>query len=334
MKKLAIALMLASSVAFADEVTVTGYGSTFDNALANAKMQALEKVTGTFIISESEYKNKQYKETVDQYNGGIINKYDIISSSKKSTGYEVTIVADVDRKKDNRMNANKPVALNVQQQDYKEKQKVFDRLDDFSKAVSIQLSQPTYNVGRNSTTVNLNVAMSFQPKWVSDMKSFGKVIDEEGKTSSNIYPTIHGGVVATLMSLNPFAAIAVAEVGKPKQAEQSDDTMVCFAKTKNSSVSCQSIGVDFRNIHATPRIVVYGSINGKDVELWSQYAHPAFYEVVYAGDKRATWFKNINNTYNQPALLVYEKEQQIANVRFVIDNNQMDQIKNIKVVLQ
>jgi len=61
MKKLAIALMLASSVAFADEVTVTGYGSTFDNALANAKMQALEKVTGTFIISESEYKNSNIK---------------------------------------------------------------------------------------------------------------------------------------------------------------------------------------------------------------------------------------------------------------------------------
>jgi len=334
MKKLAIALMLASSVVFADEVTVTGYGSTFDNALANAKMQALEKVTGTFIISESEYKNKNYKESIDQYNGGIINKYDIISSSKESTGYKVTIVADVDRKKDNRMNANKPVALNVQQQDYKEKQKVFDRLDDFSKAVSIQLSQPTYNVGRNSTTVNLNVAMSFQPKWVSDMKSFGKVIDEEGKTSSNIYPTIHGSIVSGLMTTIPLAAIAVAEIGKPKQVANLDDTMVCFARTKGSSASCQSIGVDFRNMHATPRIVVYGSINEKDVELWSQYAHPTFYEVLHAGDKRATWFKNINNTYNQPALLVYENEQQIANVRFVIDNKQMDQIKNIKVVLQ
>ena len=124
--------MFASSMALAEEVTVTGYGSTFDNALANAKMQALEKVTGTFIISESEYKNKQYKETIDQYNGGIINKYDIVSSSKKSTGYEVTIVADVDRKKDNRMKVNKPVALDVQQQDYKEKEKVFDRLDNFS----------------------------------------------------------------------------------------------------------------------------------------------------------------------------------------------------------
>jgi len=334
MKNLAIALMLASSVAFADEVTVTGYGSTFDNALANAKMQALEKVTGTFIIGESEYKNKHYKESIDQYNGGIINKYDIISSSKESTGYKVTIVADVDRKKDNRMNVNKPVALNVQQQDYKDRQKVFDRLDDFSKAVSIQLSQPTYNVGRNSTTINLNVAMGFQPKWVSDMKSFGKVIDEEGKTSSNIYPTIHGSIVSGLMTTIPLAAIAVAEIGKPKQVEKSDDTMVCFARTKGSSVSCQSIGVDFRNMHATPRIVVYGSINDKDVELWSQYAHPTFYEVLHAGDKRATWFKNINNTYNQPALLVYENEQQIANVRFVIDNKQMDQIKNIKVVLQ
>ncbi len=334
MKNLAIALMLASSVAFADEVTVTGYGSTFDNALANAKMQALEKVTGTFIIGESEYKNKQYKESIDQYNGGIINKYDIISSSKESTGYKVTIVADVDRKKDNRMNVNKPVALNVQQQDYKDRQKVFDRLDDFSKAVSIQLSQPTYNVGRNSTTINLNVAMGFQPKWVSDMNSFGKAIDEEGNPSSNIYPTLHGSIVSGLMTTIPLAAIAVAEIGKPKQVEKSDDTMVCFARTKGSSVSCQSIGVDFRNMHATPRIVVYGSINDKDVELWSQYAHPTFYEVLHAGDKRATWFKNINNTYNQPALFVYENEQQIANVRFVIDNKQMDQIKNIKVVLQ
>lgn len=330
-------MMLASSVAFAEEVTVTGYGSTFDNALANAKMQALEKVTGTFIISESEYKNKQYKETVDQYNGGIINKYDIVSSSKKSSGYEVTIVADVDRKKDNRMKVNKPVELNAQQQDYKEKEKVFDRLDDFSKAVSIQTSHLTYNVGRNNTTINLNVILSFQPKWVSDVKSFAKVIDEEGKTSSNIYPTIHGSVVASLMSLNPFAAVAVAEVGKPKQAERSDDMMVCFAENKRSSISCKSIGVDFRNMHATPRLVVYGSygsVYNKDVELWSQYAHPTIYEFVQAGDKRSTWFRNINNTYDQPALLVYEREQQVVNIRFVVDNSELDKIKGIKVVLQ
>lgn len=334
MKRIAIALMFASSMALAEEVTVTGYGSTFDNALANAKVQALEKVTGTFIISESEYKNKQYKETIDQYNGGIINKYDIVSSSKKSTGYEVTIVADVDRKKDNRMKVNKPVALDVHQQDYKEKEKVFDRLDNFSKAVAIQISQPTYNVGRNSTTVNFNVAMSFQPKWVSDMKSFAKVIDDEGKTSSNAYSTVHGSIVATLMTWNPFAAVAVAEVGKPKQAERSDDTMVCFATTKSSSATCQSIGVDFRNIHATPRLVVYGNVNGKEVELWSQHAHPSFYEVLYPGDKRTTWFKNINNTYNQPALLIYEREQQVSNVRFAVDNSQIDKIKDIKVVLQ
>ena len=117
MKKLVIAMMLASSVAIADEVTVTGYGNTFDNALANAKLQALEKVTGTFIISESEYKDKQFKETIDQYNGGIITKYDIISSNKHQTGYEVTITADVDRKKDNRLKVNKPATLNVQRQE-------------------------------------------------------------------------------------------------------------------------------------------------------------------------------------------------------------------------
>lgn len=334
MKTLLVVLLVACSIANATEVTVTGYGNTFDNALQNAKLQALEKVTGTFIIGENQYRDKRYTESIDQYNGGIINKYDIISSNKNFSGYEVTIVANVDRKKDNRINPAKPVELNVQRQDYLEREKVFDRLDDFSKAVSFQISQPTYSVGRNSTTINLNVVMSFQPNWISDVKSFAKVIDERGNTSNNIYPTIHGSVVATLMTMNPFAALVVAEAGKPKQAEITDDTMVCFAATKNSSVSCQTVGVDFRNIHATPKLVVYGSVNGRDVELWSQYAHPTFYEMVYAGDKRATLFRNLNTTYNQPALIIYEREQQITNVKFVVENKELDLIRSIKVVLQ
>ena len=139
--------------------------------------------------------------------------------------------------------------------------------------------------------------------------------------------------VTSLIAISPIAAVAVAEIAKPKQAEISDDTMVCFAESKRSSVSCQNIGVDFKNIHATPKIVVYGFVNNKQVELWTQYLHPEIYEVIYAGDKRPI-FRNLNNTYNQPALLIYEKSSQISNVRFNIDNKQVDTIKSLKVVLQ
>ena len=67
MKKTLLALALASSFAFADEVTVTGYGSNYNAALENAKVVALEKGASTFIIAESNARNGRVEEKIDQY---------------------------------------------------------------------------------------------------------------------------------------------------------------------------------------------------------------------------------------------------------------------------
>ena len=72
MKKTLLALALASSFAFADEVTVTGYGSNYNAALENAKVAALEKGASTFIIAESNARNGKVEKKINQYNNNIM----------------------------------------------------------------------------------------------------------------------------------------------------------------------------------------------------------------------------------------------------------------------
>ena len=59
MRWLLLAAALLCQTAQAEEVTVTGYGTTVDEALQNAKTAAVEQVAGTFITGKSTLEGDQ-----------------------------------------------------------------------------------------------------------------------------------------------------------------------------------------------------------------------------------------------------------------------------------
>jgi hypothetical protein len=95
MKKTLLELLLASSFEYAEQVTVTGYGANYNAALENAKVLALEKGASTFIIGENRAREGKVTEEIDQYNGGVIKSYRIVSQRNDGFSHEVEIAADV-----------------------------------------------------------------------------------------------------------------------------------------------------------------------------------------------------------------------------------------------
>ena len=335
MKIFLVILLFLSSVAFAKEVTVTGYGSTYERALANAKMQALESVTGTFIIGEREMKNDRYNERAEQYNGGIIKSFRVIEQRQENSGVVVTIVADVVEKKDNRITGKNEQEFKIEFGEHEQRRVVVDKLDDVNNMVAFNVSRPTYEIDRHSSIITLNIDMQLQPKWVSDMQAFTDVIDEKGKTRSNTYANIHGGVVSALLSVNPFAAVAVGVAGAPSEPQYSEKNMVCFASSRGSFMNCKTVGVTFVNIPKYPKLIVEVVANGVSYRAYETELDMKLYEYVHPGDyKQHRIFKSYRETFHQPAWMIYTNERQNKRVQFSLDNNLAKNVEKVRVYLR
>lgn len=335
MKYLLIVLLFVASVASAKEVTVTGYGSTYDSALANAKMQALESVTGTFIISEKEYKNEKYNDSAKQYNGGVIKSFRVLEYRQVNSGVEVTIVADVVEKKDNRLVGKNEQEFNIEFGEHEQRRDVVDKLDDVSRMIGFSVSRPSYEVDRQSSVITLNIEMQLQPKWVSDLQAFTSVIDEKGKTRSNTYASVHAGFVNALLSFNPLTAAVIGTATAPSQPEYSEQNMICFASSRGSFMDCKNLGVTFVNIPKYPKLVVEVVANGVTYRAYETEVEMKLYEYVYPGDQRShKFFKNYRETFHQPAWMIYTEQKQTQRVQFRLDNQLAKNVEKVRVYLR
>jgi hypothetical protein len=335
MKYLFVILLLISNIASAKEVTVTGYGSTYDAALANAKMQALESVTGTFITGEQEYKNGKYSDSAKQYNGGIIKSFRVTEYKQVNSGVEVTIIADVVEKKDNRVTGKNEQEFNIEFGEHEQRRGVVDKLDNVNSMIVFTVSRPAYEIDRNSSIVTLNIGMQLQPKWVSDLQAFTSVIDEKGKTRSNTYANIHGGVVSSLITINPLIAAAFGSATAPSQPEYSEQNMVCFASGRGSFMDCKNIGVTFVNIPKYPKLIVEVVVNGVSYVAYESEIEMQLYEYIYPGDyKQHKIFKSYRETVHQPTWMIYTGERQSKRVQFRLENHIAKNVEKVRVSIR
>lgn len=325
MKRLAAALVLLSSVAFAEQVTTTGYGNTCDNALLNAKTLAVEKVTGTFILGESSTDGRKYHEEIVQYNGGVVNSYEVTDTTINDGCY-VTIVADIDEKKDNRLVIQKPESFNAEYDEYNQRERVVRNLDNVSKAVYAKITDIQVSHKSGYIVVNAVVTLGLQHKWVSDLKSLTDAIDEAGYTSNNAYSNMHGGLVASLINSNPLAAVTIAMAGNPSEPKRREDTMICFDVS-----DCRNLGVDFVRIPREPKLIIRG--NGQKV--YQQYIDMELYEFLDAGQTKShPFFKSFSRKYNQPTILLNSQRTQQIKVRFNIEDRVAKDITKLEIYLK
>jgi hypothetical protein len=334
MKTLPLVFLLATNIAIAEQVTTTGYGKTCDAAVANAKVNAVDQVASAFILGESSVKDNTYREDIQKYSGGVLNRYNVVSTVRGTDSCTVTIQAEVEPKKDNRVVRSKSITPDFQE--FGERVKVADRLDNVGNAIVAVIENPRWNIGREISTLTADVTMSFQPKWVSDVHAFSSVINEEGKVTSSAYANAHGSVVNFLMAYSPFAAVALHEVAQPKYVELSNQMMVCFAEYHGNNTDCRNIGVSFDNIPRSPKLLVVATDNtGAQYIMYQHFLDMKMYEFIQAGESKSMrWMTRIKNTYHQPALLVYTKETQSMKISFDVDNKFAKNIQSIKVYLK
>jgi hypothetical protein len=336
MKKTALALLFTATFANAAEVKVTGYGSNYDAALENAKVAALEQGASTFVMSERNARSNHVTESIDEYTSGVIKSYKVVSKQQNTLGYEVTIIADV-VPKDNTIRKGSGT-FSPDFKEYERREKIVSRLDNIGNAVYADVKNPNYKIGRYDTTVYADVTISWQPKWVSDVRSFSKTINEKGSTSTNTHGEIAAGVSNAVKSAtgNGILGWLAWEVAKPGPApEWVANQMVCFGANQNSTVDCFNIDVDFAFIPRNPKLVMVATVDGQQVQLYEQYVDMQLYKFASAGDVRYNkFFPQHKTTLNQPALLVFENESQKMRVKFDVNNELMKRINNVQVYLR
>lgn len=337
MRKIILAsIFTIASVALAEEVKVTGYGSNYTSALENAKVVALEMGASTFIIGETTVRNGSVKENIDQYNGGTIKRYEIVSHYPTAMGYEVTIVADVVPKNNSIKRGSTPLKIDFDE--YQQREKIVDRLDNVGNAIHAKVSHPTYKIGKHQTTIYTDVVLTWQPKWISDMKSFSAVVADKGTTSSNTYDNVSGGVTNSIITRfglpGALVGLAADKAFKPETPPNNDKMMVCFGSKNGNSVDCNNINVDM-SFPINPKLVLVAESNGRKYVLHEHFLDMKMYRYVYPGDSlKTTILSNYKTRFHNPALIVYEQETEKIPLTFNVDNSIIKSASNVFVYLK
>lgn len=261
----------------AEEVTVTGYGKTVDEALQSAKIAAVEQVAGTFITGTSILEGDQYHSRTAQYNGGLIQQYEILSAIEHDGLIAVRILAEVDANKVNNVieshGAEIPLSvisqLEKSREDYAKRKRIVEALDDPSQAFAVQVRKVTYRNRGELTDIQAELEITYSPKWYDDVHLMAQTIGRKVDMGSRWSDALWG--LATLTAIvNPalpgmlFPVARRANLPPPSSPEY----MVCFAKDNGWDVDeCYESRQPFKSLQGDGQLRVYGSLLQGDDQI-------------------------------------------------------------------
>lgn len=212
----------ASTPKGGDQQTVVaeGSGNTCQEALAQAKVVASDKVVGSFINSQkSLIADKYYSESLNEYSGGVVRNYTILES-KGDSPCSVKIRADVYLDKKN-------IALNPNARSLNlgEVGRFVEKQDEARATLTALIRRPNLFSARmdrlhvstdrkNNAQIVLQVSdVSPSEKWYSDLESFlnvqGQRVDFERAKWSDIGKSVLSLIAAPIavpfgMAPSPF----------------------------------------------------------------------------------------------------------------------------------
>lgn len=195
MKTLLLGLVVAlvCNLAQAVEVTATGYGSSFNESLQNAKVLATEYAASTFLTGKQELTGSKYKETLCQYNGGLVQKYTVKNTVVNAGVYAVTIQADVNTEKINKIIADGESSPSVAvsrvekaADEHRKTEAALATINLVSHPFVIVVDNSEYSTdGGRRVDIVYQLHLMWNPKWVDDVKqlagSIGRPITESQK---------------------------------------------------------------------------------------------------------------------------------------------------------
>ena len=239
MRWLLLAATLLCQNLQAAEVTVTGYGTTVDEALQNAKTAAVEQVAGTFITGKSTLEGDQYRSRTDQYNGGLIRRHEILSTIEQDGLFAVRIQADVDTTKVNSViesngaEITAPVSERIEKSrdDYEKTKRIVEALDDPAQAFAVQVKDVTYRNQGELTTIIAKIEIVYSPKWYDDVHLMARTIGRKVDTGM-WWKDALWGLAALTAAVNPALPGTMFSIARHAEGKQqsSPEYMACFGK--------------------------------------------------------------------------------------------------------
>jgi hypothetical protein len=298
MKTTIATLCLLACNAQAVMVESNGYGNTFESALKNAKIAAVEQVNGTWLSGQVYSNNGKISEEIAQYNGGVIKSYNVISYFNNV----VTISADVDIVKDNRMASKTGDVpqfikddLSFMQENYSKIEKSINYLNNKNNAFGVKLDGVEYFNKGDITSLRLSGTVSWSPKWISDFESLHKTIGQKNFSQG--------------------------------------DKLACISVRKNYIGPDQSCiaTTGFTKFNDNFTITVNGISKNKSVFNKPFYFRNNMYERVYVGYVKRDP-NSVDNVYQYDnATLVFHKfEKETFNVTLDVPTNDLKQVDLFK----
>ena len=254
MKRWIILLACLGLSAQAAEVTVTGYGKSVDEALANARTAAVGQVAGTFVTSQSTLEGDAYRSRTDEYDGGRIRKHEILSVDEENGLFVVRILADVDTDKVNTVIVSNGAEIDAQvadqldsaRDDHEKTRRIVEALDDPAQAFAVEVTKVTYRNRGELTDLVVEGRIVYSPKWYDDVRVMAKTIGRKVDTGSKWREALWGlaALSAAITPALPGTLFSVARHANPSP-KSSPEHMVCFGKD-----------------------------NGWDIDEWYETSHP------------------------------------------------------------
>ena len=345
MKKLIATTILLSATALssATEVTVTGYGASYEDSLQNAKIQALEKVTGTWMNSEHSYDNGKFDESIVQYNGGVIKSYEVISKTDNS----VTIKADVEKNKTNVVSGS---SVNISEtmrnelvrsaENNSQLEKAIQTLNDKNKAFSAKVTKVNYTNFGDQTQVTMIVNLGWNPKWISDVESLSKLIDQKTSPTSNIRQAISAGAASGAISaFGPIGAIVSSILYSPvagPEPQKSNERAICFGTTRRRTPSdCYIVNSPLTEFqYSSIRFEIEGMSNKvKVLSSNGNIDNNTLYDNLYPGQQKRDII-GLKNSYSNPTVAIFKEESQNMTIQFLAPTSKLAQVDKFNFVFR
>ena len=139
-------LRQAIEKAEAMEISIADY-EEFTQQATDAKTAAIEKVTGAFVTGRTALEEQRVRQSIHQYHGGRIRRYDIVESETENGLIVTRIRAEVDTDKVNTVALDQGAEiapatvgqLNADRDENQRARKILEALDDPSQAYVVRL---------------------------------------------------------------------------------------------------------------------------------------------------------------------------------------------------
>lgn len=242
----ALLILIAPHPQASQPVTAQGTGISCEDALRQAKSQAIEQISGSFINSQRTLKNDRVlEESLNEYTAGVITTFKIIDTDSASP-CKITIQAtlDADRSlvtsapiEDQRVDLGHVGFLATNRKEgFALLSALIDRPDQFR----VDVSKVIFTEQAGTTRVDLFIErLTYTEQWANDLEA---LLSVQSKPHTYEKPSI-GNALLTLFAIPITLPLAIVTApftnANAQNKAQNPENSICFRKdTQFNTLNC------------------------------------------------------------------------------------------------